>query len=169
MIRRALAVLILGPLAVLIVALAVANRQTVAISFDPFNAADPAYRVQLPLFLLVFLLVIAGVLIGGIAAWLKQSRWRRRSRRVEAQLHRAEAEIGRLRRRVRRRNRRRYGIAGTSGGRRSRSGTPGRHAPAAAMASAPRAAARGLAADLPLCWVQTFKKASPVTFLKIRM
>ncbi|MFY9698975.1 MAG: lipopolysaccharide assembly protein LapA domain-containing protein [Rhodoplanes sp.] len=100
MIRRALAVLILGPLAVLIVALAVANRQTVAISFDPFNAADPAYRVQLPLFLLVFLLVIAGVLIGGIAAWLKQSRWRRRSRRFEAQLHRAEAEIGRLRRRV---------------------------------------------------------------------
>ena len=90
MIRRALAVLILGPLAVLIVALAVANRQTVAISFDPFNAADPAYRVQLPLFLLVFLLVIAA----------KQSRWRRRSRRFEAQLHRAEAEIGRLRRRV---------------------------------------------------------------------
>ncbi|MFZ0457015.1 MAG: lipopolysaccharide assembly protein LapA domain-containing protein, partial [Rhodoplanes sp.] len=100
MIRRALAVLILGPLAVLIVALAVANRQTVAISFDPFNAADPAYRVQLPLFLLVFLLVIAGVLMGGVAAWLKQSRWRRRARRVDAQLHRAEAEIERLRRRV---------------------------------------------------------------------
>lgn len=100
MIRRALAILILGPLAVLIVALAVANRQTVAISFDPFNAADPAYRVQLPLFLLVFLLVIAGVLIGGIAAWLKQSRWRQRARRFEAQLHRAEAEIERLRRRI---------------------------------------------------------------------
>jgi uncharacterized integral membrane protein len=100
MIRRAVAILILGPLTVLIVALAVANRETVAISFDPFNAANPAYGVQLPLFLLVFLLVIAGVLIGGIAAWFKQSRWRRRARRVEAQLQRAEAEIERLRRRI---------------------------------------------------------------------
>ena len=82
MIRRAIAVLILGPLMVLIVALAVANRQTVAISFDPFNAVDPAYGAQLPLYLLVLLLVIAGVLIGGIAAWLMQSRWRRRARRA---------------------------------------------------------------------------------------
>ena len=81
---------------VLIVALAVANRQTVAISFDPFNAVDPAYGAQLPLYLLVLLLVIAGVLIGGIAAWLKQSRWRRRARRVESQLRRTEAEIDRL-------------------------------------------------------------------------
>lgn len=101
MIRRALAILILGPLTVVIVALAVANRETVAISFDPFNTANPAYGVQLPLFLLVFLLVIAGVLIGGIAAWLKQSRWRRRARRIETQLSRAEAEIDRLRRRLR--------------------------------------------------------------------
>jgi uncharacterized integral membrane protein len=101
MIRRALAILILGPLTVLIVALAVANRETVAISFDPFNAANPAYGVRLPLFLLVFLLVIAGVLIGGIAAWLRQSRWRRRARRVEVQLQRAEAEIERLKRRMR--------------------------------------------------------------------
>jgi len=101
MIRRALAILILGPLTVVIVALAVANRETVAISFDPFNTANPAYGVQLPLFLLVFLLVIAGVLIGGIAAWLKQSRWRRRARRIETQLSRAEAEIDRLKRRLR--------------------------------------------------------------------
>lgn len=101
MIRRAIAVLALGPLTVLIVALAVANRQTVAISFDPFNAVDPAYGAQLPLYLLVLLLVIAGVLIGGIAAWLKQSRWRRRARRVESQLRRAEAEIDRLKRRIR--------------------------------------------------------------------
>jgi uncharacterized integral membrane protein len=100
MIRKTLAILILRPLAILIVALAVANRQTVALSFDPFSASDPAFVARLPLFLLVFLLVIAGVLIGGIAAWLKQGRWRRRARRFEAQLHRAEAEIERLKRRT---------------------------------------------------------------------
>jgi uncharacterized integral membrane protein len=100
MIRRTLAFLILAPLAIAIVALAVANRQTVAISFDPFNATNPAYVAPAPLFLLLFLLVIAGVLIGGIAAWLRQGRWRRRARRLEARLHRAQGEIEVLKRRV---------------------------------------------------------------------
>jgi uncharacterized integral membrane protein len=98
MIRKTIAFLILAPLALAIIALAVANRQTVTISFDPFNAVSPAYVAQAPLFLLVFVLVIAGVLIGGVAAWLKQSRWRRRARRLEAHLHRAEAEVERLKR-----------------------------------------------------------------------
>ena len=98
MIRKTIAFLILAPLALAIIALAVANRHTVTISFDPFHAASPAYVAQAPLFLLVFMLVIAGVLIGGIAAWLRQSRWRRRARRLEAHLHRAEAEVERLKR-----------------------------------------------------------------------
>ncbi|MGZ9021342.1 MAG: lipopolysaccharide assembly protein LapA domain-containing protein [Rhodoplanes sp.] len=100
MMRRALAIFVLFPLAIVIVALAVANRQTVAVSFDPFSMANPAYVAQSPLFLLVFLLVIAGVLIGGTAAWLRQGRWRRRARRLESRLNRAEAEMERLKRRA---------------------------------------------------------------------
>ena len=100
MMRRALAIFVLFPLAIVIVALAVANRQTVAVSFDPFSMANPGYVAQAPLFLLVFLLVIAGVLIGGTAAWLRQGRWRRRARRLESRLNRAEAEMERLKRRA---------------------------------------------------------------------
>jgi uncharacterized integral membrane protein len=100
MMRRALAIFVLFPLAIVIVALAVANRQTVAVSFDPFSMATPAYVAQVPLFLLVFLLVIVGVLIGGTAAWLRQGRWRRRARRLESRLNRAEAEMERLKRRA---------------------------------------------------------------------
>jgi uncharacterized integral membrane protein len=100
MMRRARAIFVLFPLAIVIVALAVANRQTVAVSFDPFSMANPAYVAQAPLFLLVFLLVIAGVLIGGTAAWLRQGRWRRRARRLESRLNRAEAEMERLKRRA---------------------------------------------------------------------
>ncbi|MGZ9105204.1 MAG: lipopolysaccharide assembly protein LapA domain-containing protein [Rhodoplanes sp.] len=100
MMRRALAIFVLFPLAIVIVALAVANRQTVAVSFDPFSMANPAYVAQAPLFLLVFLLVIVGVLIGGTAAWLRQGRWRRRARRLESRLNRAEAEMERLKRRA---------------------------------------------------------------------
>ena len=58
------------PLGLVIVALAVANREIVTVSFDPFNAASPAFALKAPLFLLVLILVIAGVIIGGASAWL---------------------------------------------------------------------------------------------------
>src|SRR5262249_11054673 len=86
--------------AVLIVALAVANRQLVAISFDPFNAAEPALLLRAPLFVLVFVLVIAGVVIGGVASWLRQSRWRRAARLREAELQSARNAVERLRREI---------------------------------------------------------------------
>ena len=68
MIRRLVSLLVLLPLAVLLVTLAVANRQAVTISFDPFNDAHPAYTVTLPLYALGLILIVAGVLAGGVAA-----------------------------------------------------------------------------------------------------
>jgi hypothetical protein len=38
----------------------------------------------MPLFMLFFVLVGLGALIGGIAAWLKQHKWRARARHAEA-------------------------------------------------------------------------------------
>jgi uncharacterized integral membrane protein len=98
MIRKFVLAVILIPLAVLIVALAVANREIVTVSFDPFSASEPAFMLRAPLFVLVFVLVIAGVVIGGIASWLRQSKWRRAVRASEAELRDARGEIDRLRR-----------------------------------------------------------------------
>jgi uncharacterized integral membrane protein len=100
MIRKIVLAVVLIPLAVLIVALAVANRQIVTVSFDPFNAAEPALLLRAPLFVLVFVLVIAGVVIGGAASWLRQSRWRRAARLREAELQSARNEVDRLRREI---------------------------------------------------------------------
>ncbi len=86
MINRIIAFIILVPLAIVIVALAVANRAPVTVSFDPINKADPLFVVHVPLYLLMLLLLIAGVLIGGAVAWLKQGRWRRQSRRLAFEL-----------------------------------------------------------------------------------
>jgi hypothetical protein len=98
MIRKIVLAVILIPLAVLIVALAVANREIITISFDPFSRTEPAFVLSAQLYKLVFVLVIAGVIIGGIAAWLGQSRWRRAARVREAELRTAHGEIDRLRR-----------------------------------------------------------------------
>jgi len=93
MIRKAIAALVLVPLALLIVVFAVANRQPVTVSFDPFGAGDPALAATLPLYILVFILVILGVVVGGLSAWLRQHKWRRTARRAAAETRALRAEL----------------------------------------------------------------------------
>jgi uncharacterized integral membrane protein len=100
MLRRVVFLFVLTPLALLIVALAVANRELVTVSFDPFSSTNPAFVTQLPLYSLSFILIIAGVVLGGIAAWLKQRKWRRAARRLEAENRGLQAEVILLRRRA---------------------------------------------------------------------
>jgi uncharacterized integral membrane protein len=82
LLRRIVAAIILVPLAVVIVALAVANRQVVTVSFDPLGDT-PAASLSMPLFVLILGLLIAGVIIGGVASWLGQGKWRGAARRFE--------------------------------------------------------------------------------------
>lgn len=99
MFRKIVTAVIVVPLAIVIVAFALANRQAVTVSFDPFSSANPAYAASLPLFVLIFVLVIVGVLIGGIAAWLRQAAWRRTARRLDADVRALHQEIEAMRRR----------------------------------------------------------------------
>jgi|SRR5215471_12175772 hypothetical protein len=98
MIRKFITALILVPLAIAFAAFAVANRQTILISFDPFDQAHPAFVLSVPLFALILTLVIGGVVIGGVAAWLKQSKWRRAARLADAQARDLRTELDRLKR-----------------------------------------------------------------------
>jgi len=100
MIRRIVTALILLPLAIVVISVAVANRQSVVVSFDPFDQAHPALTRALPLYLLMLMLLIGGVVVGGIAAWLRQGKWRRAARRADAQARELRAEVDRLKRRV---------------------------------------------------------------------
>src|SRR5262245_58561483 len=100
MMRRVVTALILVPLTIVTISLAVANRQSVIVSFDPFDPAHPAVTRALPLYLLMLLLVIGGVLGGGSAAWLRQGKWRRAARLANAQTRELRAEVERLRRRL---------------------------------------------------------------------
>lgn len=94
--RKFIAVSILVPLAVIIVMFAVANRETVTVSFDPFDSANPAFAFSLPLFILIFVLVGLGVVVGGMAAWLRQHKWRARARRAEAEARALRTEFDTL-------------------------------------------------------------------------
>jgi uncharacterized integral membrane protein len=96
--RRIIAVIILVPLAIVIIAFAVANRQIVTVSLDPFDASAPAASLTLPLFGLIVVLLIFGVLLGGIAVWLRQIGWRRTARRLEREVAGLRQEIAALKR-----------------------------------------------------------------------
>ena len=95
---RFLRLLIALPIAAVIVAFAIANRQTVTISFDPFS--DPAASsavITAPLFILLFIVLLVGTFLGGVAAWLSQGRSRRRGRAARDEAERWREEARRLR------------------------------------------------------------------------
>jgi uncharacterized integral membrane protein len=81
--------IVVAPIAILLLAFAFANRHIVTVSFDPFAADDaPAFAaISAPLFLLLFLAAMIGVLAGGAATWLRQGKHRKAAR-----ANRAEAE-----------------------------------------------------------------------------
>ena len=97
MFRRIISAVIVIPLLIVVVGFAVANRQAVTVSFDPFSSAEPAYAVTLPLFVIIFVLLIIGVIIGGVAAWMRQSAWRRSARRLDAQVRDLHGEMDQMR------------------------------------------------------------------------
>lgn len=94
--KSLLKAVVLVPIAIVAIAFAVANRQVVSVSFDPFSSTAPAFAIVAPLFLLIFLLLMAGVIIGGVAAWLGQGRYRVAARRAQAEADALRAENERL-------------------------------------------------------------------------
>jgi hypothetical protein len=80
--------------AVFLVTLAVANRHAVRLVLDPFNPTDPVLAAQLPFYAYLLGMLIIGVVMGGVATWFSQGRWRRvaRARAQDAVRWRGEAE-----------------------------------------------------------------------------
>ncbi len=72
-------VLVAAPLTVLGVVFAIANRQSVRLSLNPFDPSA-APGIELPLFAALFLSVLLGMAIAGFAVWSAQAHWRRRAR-----------------------------------------------------------------------------------------
>lgn len=94
MLKRIVSLLLAFPLAVVLIAIAVANRHDVKLVLDPFRPEAPALSLTLPFYAYLFGALLIGVLAGGAAAWMGQGRWRRtaRHRTQEAMRWRAEAD-----------------------------------------------------------------------------
>jgi uncharacterized integral membrane protein len=83
------------PIALVLITLAVINRHDVRLVLDPFRPDHPALALVLPFYAYVLGALIVGVVLGGLAAWIGQSRWRRLARARTVEARRWQVESGR--------------------------------------------------------------------------
>jgi uncharacterized integral membrane protein len=81
------------PATVATIVIAIANRHSVQLSFDPFSTAEPALALLMPLYLLLFGIFVLGVLVGGSFAWLGQGRWRKTARQQKRKAYNLERDL----------------------------------------------------------------------------
>jgi hypothetical protein len=93
--KKFLKLLFLIPLIIAGVALAHVNREAVTVYLDPFPGGMRNLEVTVPLYIVMFVSMMAGVIIGGVATWVEQGGNRRSARRAKAELKRLLAERAR--------------------------------------------------------------------------
>jgi uncharacterized protein HemY len=81
--KRILTLVVFVPLGIVLVVLAVANRQMVTLALNPFRPDDSVLSLSAPFFLFLFLVLLLGMAIGSAATWWSQGRYRRQAR-IEA-------------------------------------------------------------------------------------
>ena len=99
---RFLRLLFIAALAIILIAVALANRDIVTLSAFPANFGQylgGRWSVDLPLFLVIFLAFAVGMLAGLMWEWLRESPFRREARLHADRATRLENEVGRLRQR----------------------------------------------------------------------
>jgi uncharacterized integral membrane protein len=96
MFRRVLALLIGFPVGIILVAIAISNRQSVDLILDPFRPESPALAITLPFYIYLLAALVVGVILGGVATWMGQSRWRQTARSQGRRAARWQAEADRL-------------------------------------------------------------------------
>ncbi len=94
--RRIFWLLIAIPAAVVLVTLAVANRHEVRLVLDPFRPDTPVVSLVLPFYGYLFVAMLFGVIVGGVAMWASQGRWRKAARLKAKEAARWHAEADRL-------------------------------------------------------------------------
>ena len=83
MIKRIVFLVVVVPIALILLALAVANRQDVSLNYNPITPDFPGMQLTAPFFWFLFLTFALGAIVGGMVVWVGQSRHRKTARERE--------------------------------------------------------------------------------------
>ncbi|MGJ3264213.1 MAG: LapA family protein [Salinarimonas sp.] len=97
--RRIVSLLILVPFALVVALIAMANRVPTRISLDPFTPENPVWSVTGPLWIVLFVTLTVGIVIGGCAAWIVQGKHRKAERAYKRESTRLAREVDRAKER----------------------------------------------------------------------
>jgi lipopolysaccharide assembly protein A len=96
---RLLRLVILGLILVAIVVLALANRGPVTLNLLPEGLSRlMPLSVQLPLFVVILLSIVTGMILGYLLEWLREHKHRRRASQKAREVERLGRDVDRLRR-----------------------------------------------------------------------
>ena len=100
MIRRIVGWVVRVPLCLVLIVFALANRQLVVVNFNPLvpSGALSTPGIGVPLFLVIFTVLLFGVVLGGVATWFAQGQHRRDERSYKRETERLNREVDVLRR-----------------------------------------------------------------------
>jgi hypothetical protein len=106
MLRRIVGWIVLVPFSVLLIVFALANRQLTVVNFNPFASPEAlgSPGVGVPLFLVLFAVLLIGVVLGGVATWFAEGRVRGERRRWRREAERLTRELDSVRKTPGRRN-----------------------------------------------------------------
>lgn len=96
MLKRIVTLIVLIPVAIVLIVLSVANRQDVTLALNPFDPADRVLSVSGPFFMFLFIAVMAGMVLGSAATWIRQGKYRAKARSKSREAAKWHTEADRL-------------------------------------------------------------------------
>ncbi len=95
MLKRIVGWFVLVPLCAVLILFALANRQSVFLNINPLVASDSpvATGISIPMYVVLFGVLLIGVLLGGMATWFSQGPRRRDERHFRRETERLHREL----------------------------------------------------------------------------
>lgn len=93
MIKRMVMWFVLIPLGLLLAVFALANRHIVQIGIDPIAPQTPFWGpIELPLFVVIYVALLCGVIMGGVGGWFSQGKHRKAERQLRRELDKQQRD-----------------------------------------------------------------------------
>lgn len=80
MLKKIINIVVLAPIGIVLIVLSVANRQPVRLALNPFRPEDTVLSMTAPFFVYLFLALILGIVLGAVATWISQHKYRKQAR-----------------------------------------------------------------------------------------